>query len=58
MMTLETNPGLETPPNFQAPGYAPIRQTLIARSRDGNDEIDDEGAAQQLLDAWEAERKT
>ena len=56
-MTLEINPGLETPPNFQALGYAPIRLALIARSRDDDAELDDEGAAQQLLDAWEAERK-
>ena len=58
MIALETNPSLETPPNFQALGFTPIRQALMAQNQDDGAELDDEGATQQLLDTWEAERKT
>lgn len=51
------NPNLEIPPDFRAPGYAPIRLALITQHQDDENPLDEDGAAQQLLDAWEAERQ-
>ena len=58
MEVLNGNPRLESPPNFQAPGYAIIRQALVDRNQREGTELNDEGAAKQLLDAWEDDRRT
>jgi hypothetical protein len=57
MATPVANPHWETPPNFQNPGYAIIRQTLITQNQAGEVVPDDEWAAQQLLNAWEEDRQ-
>ena len=57
MTNQEMNPHIETPPNFNTPGYALIRQALIAQNQDDEVEQDDDWAAKQLLDAWEADRQ-
>jgi len=56
MATTDRNPNSETPPNFQVAAYADIRQIIIAKSRTDGAELDDEGAAGQLLEAWEQDR--
>ena len=56
METLAGNPSLETPPNFQAPRYAIIRQALINQNQTEGNKMNNEGAAQRLLDAWEDDR--
>ena len=57
MTTLDQNPSSETPPNFQAAGYAIIRRALITQNQADGTELDDEGAAKLLLDAWEEDRQ-
>ena len=57
MANQQINPHLETPPNFSTPGYALIRQALIAQNQDNEEIQDDEWAAKQLLDAWETDRQ-
>jgi len=57
MVTLDKNPNLDTPPNFQAAEYNLIRRALIAQNQTDGTELDDEGAARLLLDAWEEERQ-
>ena len=52
------NPSLDAPPDFQSAGYTLIRQALIAQKPGDENDLDDEGAARQLLDAWEEERQT
>ena len=58
MSNPDNNPCLETPPNFQAAGYAPICQALIAQNQVDGAVQNDEWAAKQLLDAWEEDRQT
>ena len=52
------NPSLDVPPDFQTVGYTLICQALIAQNPGDENDLDDEGAARQLLDAWEEERQT
>ena len=57
MATADRDPSSETPPNFQAAAYALIRRALIDQHQRDGTELDDEGAAKQLLDTWEEERQ-
>jgi hypothetical protein len=57
MTDSERDPRLETPPNFQTEGYAAIRQALITQNQTEERVLDDEWAANQLLNAWEADRQ-
>ena len=52
------NPSLETPPNFRAAGFAPIRRALIIQNQTDGNELDNESAAKQLLDVWEDNRQS
>jgi hypothetical protein len=56
MTNPEINPSLKIPPNFQAPGYAPIQQVLIAQGQADREAQDEKWAKQQLLAAWEKDR--
>jgi len=56
MATPNGNPSLETPPSFQSAAFTQIRQGIIAQGQAAGIEIDDEGAANQLLEAWETDR--
>ena len=58
MSTRDQNPSLETPPDFRTPGYTLIHQALIAQDQGNGNNLDDNSAAKQLLDAWEEERWT
>ena len=58
MATHDRNPSLDIPPDFLTAGYTLICQALIAQNQGGENELDDEGAARQLLDAWEEDRQT
>ena len=58
MATRDRNPSLDIPPDFLTAGYTLICQALIAQNQGGENELDDEGAARQLLDAWEEDRQT
>jgi len=57
MVTIDKNPNRDTPPNFQAAEYNLIRRALITQNQTDGIEIDDEGMAKLLLDAWEEERQ-
>ena len=56
MANPDRDPRLESPPNFQTAAYAPTRQALITQNQTDGTVLDDQWAAQQLLDAWEADR--
>ena len=58
MTTPNGNPSSETPPDFRAAGFAPIRRALITQNQTDGNELDDEGAAKQLLDVWEDDRQS